>query len=122
MPTDPPYCLFRCNAKPYGVAVEAVAEVVEVPTLVRISHCSTRIAGLCAFHREVVPVVSLSNEAHRVDRSAVEWRARGRLVTESLLILQTEQGLWGIRVDADGTLISAGRPSRYEPAQTEGRP
>ncbi len=108
MVSAPSFCLFRCGTLALAVAVEDVAEIVETDSIVRISGCPPRIAGLCPYHRQVVPVVSL------------EPRPAGHRECGAVLILRTSHGPWGIRIDRDGTVISSARPSRHEPTEGGG--
>ena len=59
MAADGSFCLFHCESLPFAVAVANVAEIAEVDALVCIGLCPPRIAGLCPYHRQVVPVVTL---------------------------------------------------------------
>ena len=54
----PSFCLVRCDSRPLAVAVENVAQVLEIDALVKLSLCPPAIAGLCPYHRQVVPVAS----------------------------------------------------------------
>ena len=44
----------------HAAGLRDVAEILEVDALVRMSLCPPWIVGLCPYHREVVPVVSLT--------------------------------------------------------------
>ena len=111
----PSFCLVSCQTKPLAVAVENVAEVLELDSFVRISLCPPAIAGLCPYHGQVVPVAALSGDLAPPTEKVPQSRGSGKAVRESVLILQTEQGLWGLRVDRGGTIVIAARPSRHEP-------
>jgi purine-binding chemotaxis protein CheW len=98
--TPRPWCLFKSNARPFAVGVEAVAEVVEADRLVRLSLCPPQILGLCTVRRDVVPVVSLT-DAPRDPSAEPEPRT-------IVLILHSEHGAWGIRIDREGTAVAEG--------------
>ncbi len=115
MAADGSFCLFRCGSLPFAVAVANVAEIAEVDALVRIGLCPPRIAGLCPYHRQVVPVVSLGQDPSRSAVPAAEARKSGKAAREVVLIVQTGQGMWGILIDREGTSITTQRPSRHEP-------
>ncbi len=118
MAIDPAFCLFRCATKPLAVAVGDVAEIVEIDSLVRISLCPPGIMGLCPYHREVVPVVVLGRGRSRSDPATAEkCMANGSL--DTVLIMETEEGLWGVKIDRDGTVITSARLSRHEPKDGE---
>jgi chemotaxis signal transduction protein len=122
------FCLFRGDAGPMAVPAESVAEVLDVDRLVRLAWSPPQVAGLCPYHREVVPVVRLApsphrgrtNPASRPDPAAgaepsgeaqdVEDRAR-----RVILILRTGQGAWGIRSDAAWTIMSRECPEHHPP-------
>ncbi len=115
MAAEGSFCLFRCGSLPFAVAVAHVAEIAEVDALVRIGLCPPRIAGLCPYHRQVVPVVTLGQDPSRSAAPAAEPRKSGKAAREVVLIVQTGQGIWGILIDREGTSITTQRPSRHEP-------
>jgi purine-binding chemotaxis protein CheW len=115
-PALQPWCLFRIDARPYAVSLENVAEVVEAEGLVRLPLGSKRILGLCVFHREVVPVVSLGD---------LECSTTGPGQSEPrplVLVLRSEPGIWGLRIDRGGTTVAeapledASEPRLAEPS------
>jgi chemotaxis signal transduction protein len=97
-----------------------VAEIVEVESLVRMSLCPPWIVGLCTYHREVVPVVSLTVDCGSPDLVVSPRFANGKPRRDAVLIMGTSQGVWGIAVDRDGTVITADRPERHEPRRIGG--
>ena len=109
------FCLFHCESLPFAVAVANVAEIAEVDALVRIGLCPPRIAGLCPYHRQVVPVITLAQDPSRTAPPTAEQRISGKGAKEVVLIVQTGQGMWGILIDREGTSITTQRPSRHEP-------
>jgi CheW-like domain len=117
MHTVPSFCLVRCDSRPLAVAVDNVAEVLELDSLVRISLCPPQIAGLCAYHRQVVPVAAPPGDPSTLMQESPETRPSGKACRESVLILQTDQGFWGLKIDPGGTTIVAARPSRHEPVE-----
>jgi chemotaxis signal transduction protein len=119
MVDDPSFCLFHCESLPFAVAIEDVAEIVEMDVLVRISLCPPRIAGLCPYHRQVVPVVALGKDSCRTEPPTPEKRISGKGSRKAVLILQTDEGIWGIHIDRNGTVITPVRPSRHEPRSGE---
>ena len=127
MAADGSFCLFHCESLPFAVAVANVAEIAEVDALVRIGLCPPRIAGLCPYHRQVVPVVTLGQDPSRTAPPTAEQRISGKGARQVVLIVQTGQGMWGILIDREGTSITTQRPSRHEPNDegdgvvTEGR-
>ena len=127
MAAEGSFCLFHCESLPFAVAVANVAEIAEVDALVRIGLCPPRIAGLCPYHRQVVPVVTLGQDPSRTATPTAEQRNSGKAAREVVLIVQTSQGIWGILIGREGTSITTQRPSRHEPKDegdgvvTEGR-
>jgi chemotaxis signal transduction protein len=127
MAAEGSFCLFHCESLPFAVAVANVAEIAEVDALVRIGLCPPRIAGLCPYYRQVVPVVTLGQDPSRRARPTAEQRNSGKAAREVVLIVQTSQGIWGILIGREGTSITTQRPSRHEPKDegdgvvTEGR-
>ncbi|QEH38259.1 hypothetical protein OJF2_68570 [Aquisphaera giovannonii] len=105
MPSDPTYCLFRCDTRPLAMAVEHVAEIAEVGPLVRMSRCPRQVAGLFVYHQHVLPVLSLDGHPRAPDAVA--------------LVARTEAGLWALGIDRGGTQIVAARPARHDPARGE---
>ena len=107
MAAEPAFCLFVSDSLRFGVPVAVVAEIVKVDALVRISLCPDRIVGLCPYHREVVPVVTLGTRGVRSEGSPVDSRTKGKAPHEAVLILQTDNGLWGVLIDREGTVITS---------------
>src|SRR5208282_2226127 len=115
MAAEGSFCLFHCESLPFAVAVTNVAEIAEVDALVRIGLCPPRIAGLCPYHRQVVPVVTLGQDPSPSNTTNAEQRHSGKAAREVVLIVQTAQGMYGILIDREGTSITTQRPSRFEP-------
>jgi chemotaxis signal transduction protein len=125
------FCLFRADAGPMTVALESVAEILETDTLVRLPWSPPQVAGLFAYHREAVPLVVLGPPprdagADRLtgQEQAVATATAGENVgiddrTRCVaLVLRTEHGAWGIRVDAEHTIMSRESPE-YHPPRTD---
>ncbi len=115
MAADGSFCLFHCDSLPLAVAVANVAEIAEVDALVRISLCPPRVAGLCPYHRQVVPVVTLAQSPSQAAPSTTDQRGSGVGTRQVVLIVQTGQGLWGILIDRENTMLTTERPSRHQP-------
>lgn len=115
MSAEASFCLFRSDCLPFGVPVSDLAEVVEVDALVRISLCPDRVVGLCPYHRQVVPVVTLGARGGRSEALPADSRTKGKAPREAVLILQTDNGLWGVLIDREGTVITSERPNTCEP-------
>ncbi len=95
------WCLFRIDSRPYAVSLEHVAEVLEAEGMVRLPLGSKRVLGLCVFHRDVVPVITLGDP---------EGAAAGAGQPGSrplVLVLRSEPGIWGLRIDRGGTTVVA---------------
>ena len=90
------WCLFQSGARPYAVRLDAVAEIVDADGLVRLPLSPPRVLGLFTLRRDVVPVLRMT-EGQDEDSGGTDTR----LV---VLILRTEGGVWGIRVDRDTTV------------------
>jgi purine-binding chemotaxis protein CheW len=120
MVVDPPYCLFERGSRAYAVSLQDVAELVEVDALVRMGLCPPWIVGLCPFHREVVPVVAFTAEKGPAGPTGAEPFEGGKAGVETVLIMQTSQGAWGVAIDRDGTVISTERPARHEARPADG--
>ena len=119
MAEDVSFCLFRCGSLALAVPVADVTEIVEIDSLVRISFCPPPVAGLCPYLRQVVPVVAFGSSGAGVAARPSAKRAQGADSRIAVLILETEQGLWGIKIDRDGTLITDDRPGRQQPKHHE---
>ena len=59
MEQEKSFCLFHGDAGPMAVAVESMAAVLETEFLVPLVWSPPQVIGLCPYHREVVPVISL---------------------------------------------------------------
>jgi purine-binding chemotaxis protein CheW len=104
------WCFFKSDSRPFAIGVEAVAEVVEADRLVRLSLCPPQILGLCNVRRDIVPVLSLTS--HVADDGP---DADNQTV---VLIVHSDQGGWGIRIDREGTAVADGvLDEAYEPGQ-----
>ena len=127
MAADGSYCLFRCESLRLAVAVANVAEIAEINALVRLSLCPPRIAGLCAYHRQVVPVVKLGIVPSPAAPSTIEQPDHVSCLKEAVLIVQTPQGMWGILIDRQGSSLTLQPPLRHDRREdveglvTEGR-
>jgi chemotaxis signal transduction protein len=113
MVVDPPYCLFERGSQAFAVALRDVAELVEVDALVRMGLCPPWIVGLCPYHREVVPVIAFAGEKGPSGLAGADPIEGGRPAVETVLIMQTSQGAWGVAIDRDGTVITTERPSPH---------
>jgi len=122
------FCLFRGDAGPMAVSVESVAEVLEMDTLVRLAWSPPQVVGMCSYHRDVVPVVKLGppprdvgEELLRGQDQAVATETAGEKIGIDeqtgcvVLILKTEHGAWGIRVDSQNTIMSRESPDYHSP-------
>jgi purine-binding chemotaxis protein CheW len=111
-----------------AVAVESVAEVLETDSLVRLAWSPPQVAGMCSYHTDVIPVVVLGPLARglREDVAAGQDEAAATSAAEVrggidggsrsvVLILKTEQGAWGIRMDAEATIMSRESPEFHSP-------
>ena len=90
------WCLFQSGARPYAVRLDAVAEIVDSDGLVRLPLSPPRVLGLFTLRRDVVPVLRMT-EGRDDDTGGPDTK----LV---VLILRTEGGVWGIRVDRGTTV------------------
>lgn len=97
------WCLFKCGSRPYAVGLEAVAEVVEADRLVRLTHCPPQVLGLCTVRRDIIPILTLVPASTQAEPSVPETTPESRLVA---LILRSEMGSWGIRIDREGTVVA----------------
>jgi hypothetical protein len=93
-----PWCLFRCGSEAFAIALESVAEIVEVERLVGLPHSPPGVLGLCTLRREVVPVIALGGP----------WPddATAEGAVTLVLILKAAAGLWALRVSAEGTAVA----------------
>ena len=108
------WCLFQSGARPYAVRLDAVAEIVAAEGLVRLPMCPPRILGLFTLRRDLVPVLRM---AEGPDEDA------GRDTRMVVLILRTEGGVWGIRVDRGTTVgVEETHIGPGEPPPAEGGP
>jgi chemotaxis signal transduction protein len=108
-----PWCLFECGRTPFAVALDAVAEVVEVERLVRLPDNPPRVLGVCTLRREVIPVIDLRDPG-------AAWPGADTNERLVLVILKTARGTWAIRIDTEGTAVAT--EALDEPARpaTEG--
>jgi len=131
------FCLFHGDAGPMAVSVESVAAVLETESLVRLVWSPPQVVGLCPYHRDVVPVISMRPTGSGVgaDReNGVDCRPAAGAVTSAakddrdektrcvVLILRTEHDAWGLRIDHLGIFISRECPDFHPPRIDEHGP
>jgi chemotaxis signal transduction protein len=122
------FCLFHGEAGPMAVTVDSVAEILRTDTLVRLAWSPPQVAGLCSYHRDVVPVVDLGSltcddgddGSRNQDQAVVTDTpvANTRIAQTdgcTVLILTTEHGVWGLRVDRETTIIGQACPEYHAP-------
>ncbi len=134
MEQEKSFCLFHSDAGPRAVSVEFVAAVLETESLVRLVWSPPQVAGLCPYHREVVPVMSMGPTAigAEADReSGVDSRPEAGAELSAandcreektrcvVLILRTEHDAWGLRIAHAGTMISRECPDCHPPRLDE---
>jgi hypothetical protein len=115
------FCLFHGDAGPMAVPVESVARVLETESLVPLVWSPPQVLGLCPFRRDAVPVISLlptgnGFDTEREDQAGSPTAASAaRAPAEDddekktrcmVVILRTEHGDWGLRIDHTGAFIS----------------
>jgi chemotaxis signal transduction protein len=130
MEKEQSYCMFHGDAGPMAVSVDRVAAVLETESLVPLVWRPPQVVGICPYHREVVPVISLATTGNGSDAdlaSAVGSRAGATAFVAMakdggdedprcfVLILRTEHDAWGLRIDHLGTIISRERPELHAP-------
>jgi chemotaxis signal transduction protein len=126
--TEPWFCLFHGDTGPTAVCVEAVAEVLETDTLVRLAWNPPQVVGMCSYHREVVPVVVLGpvlrdapeNFVAGQDQAVASCSAGEKAGLDErkpcvVLILKTEHGAWGLRAKSEKTIMSCELPDFHAP-------
>ncbi len=96
----PSWCFFRSEAYPFAVELEVVAEVVQADRLIRLAHCPPQILGMCTVRRDVIPVLTLNPGA-----ASTEPAPETPVV---VLVIRSDQGMWGIRIDREGTAVGDG--------------
>jgi purine-binding chemotaxis protein CheW len=94
------WCLVRIDTRPFAFALHAVAEIVEADEFVGLALCSPRVLGLCTYRRDLLPVIGFSE-----GQPAASGPAVGRPV---VMIVRSEHGTWGIRIDRGGTAVAEG--------------
>jgi chemotaxis signal transduction protein len=134
MEQEKSFCLFDGDAGPLAVSVESVAAVLETEFLVPLVWSPPQVIGLCPYHREVVPVISLrpSERGPGADREpdddippavgAASVAAKDRFEEKTrcvVLILRTEHDAWGLRIDRVDTFISRADPEFHPPRRAE---
>ena len=92
------WCLVQIDTRPFALALNAVAEIVEAEELVRLSLCSPVVLGLCAYRRDLLPVIALLD-------GPTAAPASGRPL---VLIVRGEHGSWGLKIDRGGAVVAEG--------------
>jgi chemotaxis signal transduction protein len=109
-----------------AISVECVAEILATDTLARLPWSPPQVVGMCSYHREAVPVVKLGplprEDTHilpvGLERDVAIETARVQVASDErcvVLILKTEHGTWGIRVDSGNTTLSRESPEHHAP-------
>jgi purine-binding chemotaxis protein CheW len=92
------WCLFQSGSESYGLRLEVVAEVVEIERLVRLPHSPPQVVGLCSLRRDIIPIIRLNEDA------AADTHPVGAKLL--VLFLRTKKGTWGLRINAEGTIVA----------------
>ena len=95
------WCLFESSSRHWAVPLESVAEIIAVDRLVRMPLCPPDLLGLCTVRREAIPVFwPVHDEA-----------SPGHLTpSHVVLILRVAQGLWGMPIIREGTIVLEDEP------------
>jgi purine-binding chemotaxis protein CheW len=93
------YCLFTWQSRPFAIALEFLAGVVEPDRLVTIPLCPPKVVGVCAVRRAIVPVLCLE------EGDGCEAEAQGTKLLA--LLLSTKQGAWCLLIDRGGVMVVA---------------
>ncbi len=124
------FCLFQGDSGPMAVAVESVAAVLETESLVPLVWRPPPVVGICAYHRDGVPVISLgpTESAGKADvkgepspcAAAMAVTPVAKVGDEEearciVLVLRSEHDAWGLRIDRAGTFISREKPECHAP-------
>jgi purine-binding chemotaxis protein CheW len=88
-------CFFRSGGRGFAVELDALEEVADLGELVPVPMTAPAVLGLQIHRRTVVPVV----------HSSAGLRDERHEATPILLVLRSEQGPWGLRVDRAGLVI-----------------
>jgi chemotaxis signal transduction protein len=137
MEQEKSFCLFQAGTGPMAVSVDSVVAVLETEFLVPLVWSPPQVIGLCPYHREVVPVISLgptasgplADRASGVDPAAAVGRVTAAVLDRVdekprcvVLILKTEHGAWGLRIEHAGTFISRADPDVHPPRRDKHGP
>jgi purine-binding chemotaxis protein CheW len=96
----PSWCLFRSESKPYAIRIEAVSEIIEAESVVRLPLSPPEVVGFCAFRRDCIPIIRAGEAPGGDGETAV--------TDPTVLILRTDQGVWGMRIDREGVVVADG--------------
>ncbi|HEV3164828.1 MAG TPA: chemotaxis protein CheW [Isosphaeraceae bacterium] len=100
------WCLFSSLGQAYAVRLESVSEIISVDRLIQLPLAPPELIGLCTIRRDIVPVVGLVD-----GRPAVVSGMQGM---NALLVLQAEQGIWGIAINREGVAVVEATPEVQE--------
>jgi chemotaxis signal transduction protein len=113
-----------------AVAVRSVAAVLETESLAPLVWRPPSVVGICVYHRDVVPVISLGPgegdpNAHPVNGASPRAAALSASSTGAaedddeargiVLVLRSEHDAWALRIDRAGTFIKRARPELHPP-------
>ncbi len=99
------WCLVRGGGRSWALAPEAVAEVVAADNLVALPLGWPGLRGLCVYRRELLPILDLDASPCPEPAST----AREGREPATVLILRSDQGAWGLRIERGGVTVAEGR-------------
>src|SRR5947209_17970221 len=91
------WCLFRSDSRHFAVRVDYVSEIVPLDRLVHLPYGPPELLGLCSVRRDVIPVFRVT-ASDSGEMEAAE-------PANSALILQAEQGAWGVAIHREGIIV-----------------
>lgn len=94
------WCLFRSDGQPLAVSLASVYEVFLADRLTRLPLAPPRVVGLCSSRRDIIPV--LRDPDHVTEPPHV---AADSHVKALVLVLRSEMGRWGLRLDSQDVVV-----------------
>lgn len=91
------WCLFRSRSQHFAVRVDCVSEIVPLDRLVRLPYGPPELLGLCSVRRDVIPVFDAGDSSATAGQDLQP--------VNSALILQAEQGAWGLGIHREGIVV-----------------
>jgi hypothetical protein len=98
--------LFRDVDAAYAVPIERVVEIVPLHNLTRVPQSPSRVLGLVALRRQMIPVVAPAERSHKGESIEADSTAA------AILVVRTTHGMLGLVIQREETCVAEAQPEK----------